>query len=278
MLSRARRTRAFWAYAILTVAALGVIIPVLWMVSTSIKTVPETFSVPPRWIPVHPTLEAYVKIWRDYPFLRYILNSVVVVSGATLISISFSALAGYGASRFRFAGRGPFLTFLLVTQMFPSIMLLIPYFKLLKTVGLLNTYPGLMLAYISFTIPICSWMMLGYFQTIPRELDAAAAIDGAGRFRTFWQIVMPLALPGLAATAIYAFLVGWNEYMFALVLTTTDQMKTVPVGIGELIGQYRVQWNDMMAVSLAVSVPLTVLFLFLQRYLISGMTAGAVKQ
>lgn len=278
MLSRRKRIRNVGAYLFLIVAALGVIVPVLWMLSTSLKSVTETFTIPPRWIPQDLTFDAYVRIWQDYPFPRNILNSFIVVSGATLVSISFSALAGYGASRFRFAGRGALLTFLLITQMFPSIMLLIPYFKLLNTLNLLNTYPGLMLAYISFTIPICSWMMLGYFQTIPKELDAAAAIDGASRFRIFAQIILPLALPGMAATAIYAFLVGWNEYMFALVLTTSAQMETVPVGIGQLIGQYRVQWNDMMAISLAVSVPLTILFLFLQRYLVSGMTAGAVKQ
>jgi ABC-type glycerol-3-phosphate transport system permease component len=248
------------------------------MLSTSLKVTPEIFTIPPRWIPEEPTLDAYVRIWREYPFARKILNSFIVVSGATLISLTFSALAGYGASRFRFVGRNGFLTFLLITQMFPSIMLLIPYFNLLRTFGLINSYPGLMLAYISFTIPICSWMMYSYFNSIPKELDSAALIDGAGRFRIFWQIILPLALPGLAATAIYAFLVGWNEYMFALILTTTDDMETIPIGIGKLIGQYRVQWNDMMAISLAVSVPLTALFLYLQRFLVSGMTAGAVKQ
>jgi ABC-type glycerol-3-phosphate transport system permease component len=171
-----------------------------------------------------------------------------------------------------------FLTFLLVTQMFPSIMLLIPYFTVMKTLGLINTYAGLILCYISFTIPFCTWMMMGYFQSIPKELDAAATIDGCGRFRIFWQIVLPLALPGLVATAMYAFLVGWNEYMFALILTTSEPMKTLAVGIGQLIGQYRIAWNDLMAVSLVASIPVTILFLLLQKHLISGLTAGAVKQ
>lgn len=266
------------SYSILILASLMVIVPMLWMLSTAVKSMEEMFTLPPRWIPEQPTLDAFIRIWTDYPFGRYFANSLIVVSAATLISLAFSALAGYGASRFQFRGKGMFLTFLLVTQMFPSIMLLIPYFKVMKTLGLINTYPGLTLCYVSFTIPFCSWMMLGYFQSIPKELDAAATIDGCGRFRIFWQIVLPLALPGLVATAMYAFLVGWNEYMFALILTTSEPMKTLAVGIGQLVGQYRIAWNDLMAVSLVASIPLTILFLVLQKHLISGLTAGAVKQ
>jgi ABC-type glycerol-3-phosphate transport system permease component len=153
-------------YTILIPASLMVIIPVLWMLSTSVKSMEEMFTLPPRWIPDQLTWKAFLRIWNDYPFGRYFANSLIVVSAATVISLIFSALAGYGASRFRFRGKGTFLTFLLVTQMFPSIMLLIPYFKVMKTLGLINTYPGLILCYISFTIPFCSWMMLGYFQSI----------------------------------------------------------------------------------------------------------------
>ncbi|NPV54102.1 MAG: carbohydrate ABC transporter permease [Firmicutes bacterium] len=276
-----RGTKRDWKpliYVGLTLSSLIVIIPILWMFSTSIKTLEETFSIPPRWIPLSPTLDNYINIWKNYPLARYFFNSIFVVSVSTIISLAFSCLAGYGVSRFRFAGKGAFLTFLLATQMFPSIMLLIPYFKLMRTFGLINTYTGLILVYISFTIPFCSWMMLGYFEGIPKELDDAALIDGCNRLRTFLSIILPLTLPGLVATAIYSFLVGWNEYMFALVLTTTTEMKTVAVGIGELIGQYRIAWNDMMTVSILASIPLAIVFLFLQKYLINSLTAGAVKQ
>lgn len=276
-LKQRRRLQMTAVFAALVVASAFVIVPVLWMFSTSIKTIEEMFSLPLKWIPDTVSWDAYKRIWTDYPFGRYIFNSLFVVSGATMISLLVSCLAGYGASRFRFFGRTAFLTFLLITQMFPSIMLLIPYFKLMKTLGLINTYGGLILAYVSFTIPLASWLMLGYFESIPKELDAAASIDGASRFRIFWQIIMPLALPGAAATAIYAFIVGWNEYIFALVLASDVKMKTVPVGIGELIGQYRIAWNDMMAVALVVSVPLIIIFLYLQKYLVSSLTAGAVK-
>ncbi len=265
------------AYVILTLVSLTVVIPVLWMLSTSVKSDQEIFTIPPRWIPEDITFESFVRIWTDYPFLNYFANSFVVVLAATFISLFFSCLAGYGASRFQFKGKGAFLTFLLVTQMFPSIMLLIPFYKIIQTLGLVNTYVGLIFTYISFTIPFCSWMMMGYFQSIPKELDEAAAIDGCGKFRIFWQIIFPLSLPGVAATAIYSFIVGWNEYMFALVLMQSEEMKTVPVGIGQLIGQYKIMWNDMMASSLVASIPVLIFFLFFQKYLISSLTAGAVK-
>jgi len=267
----------FLSYAILLLVGVAVLIPVLWMLSTSLKNDMEIFTIPPRWIPIDGTFIAYQRIWTDYPFARYFFNSFIVVSVSTLISLAFSCLAGYGASRFHFRGKGMFLTFLLITQMFPSIMLLIPFYKIIQTLGLINTHAALIMTYISFTIPFCSWMMMGYFQSIPKDLDEAAAIDGSSRFRIFYQIVLPLALPGVAATAIYSFITGWNEYMFALVLTQSETMKTVPVGIGQLIGQYKVMWNDMMAASLVAIIPLTIIFLFFQRFLISSLTAGAVK-
>lgn len=265
-------------YAILTVASAGVLIPTLWMVSTAFKSNEEVMVSPPVWIPEQPTFDSFIRIWKDYPFADYFLNSVIIVFASTLISLVFSALAGYGASRFRFPGKGAFLTFLLVTQMFPSIMLLIPFYKVLKTFGLIDSHPGLIIVYISFAIPFCTWMMLGFFQGIPKELDEAAMMDGCGKMRTFVQIILPLSLPGLAATAIYSFLMGWNEYMFAFVLMTTEDMKTLPVGIGQLNGFYKIAWNDMMAASIVSSLPLIILFLFMQKYFISSLTAGAVKQ
>ncbi|TBL75733.1 carbohydrate ABC transporter permease [Paenibacillus thalictri] len=264
-------------YAILAVACLFILIPVLWMISTSIKAETDIFAIPPRWLPEKVTFDAFSRIWTNYPFGTYFVNSLLSVSLATVLSLFFSTLAGFGASRFQFKGKGAFLTFLLVTQMFPSIMLLIPFYKIMQMLGLLDSLAGLVLTYISFTIPFCSWMMMGYFNTISKEIDQAAMIDGCSRLRLFWQILLPLTLPGVAATAIYSFIAGWNEYIFALVLITTETNKTLPIGIGQLIGQYKIVWNDLMAASLAASVPLTILFLFMQKYFISSLTAGAVK-
>lgn len=265
-------------YTVLTVMAVIVLIPILWMVSTSIKLESETITIPPQWIPDHPTLESYKRLWSEYPFATYFKNSIIISFGAVILSVGFSCLAGYGVTRFRFKGKQSFLTFLLVTQMFPSIMMLIPYYKVLSTYNLKDTYLGMILVYISFTIPFCSWMMVGFFKTIPLELDEAAIIDGCSRWRAFRQIVLPMTLPGISSSAIYAFITAWNEYMFAQILINNPELKTVPLGIAELNGFYKILWNDMMAASVIASLPLIILFIFLQKYFISGLTAGAVKQ
>lgn len=265
-------------YAALVAGAVVVLAPLGWLLSTAFKDDREIFATPPRWIPESPTIEAFIRIWTDYPFLQYFQNSIVAVGSATLIAVTFASLAGYGVARFTFPGRGAFLLFLLVTQMFPSIMLLIPYYHIMQRLGLVNTVMALVITYSSFTIPLCTWMMWGFFRSIPADLDEAASIDGLSRFRIYLMIVLPLALPGLAATAIYAFIQGWNEYVFALVLTQTDDVRTVAVGIGNLVGQYRILWNDLMAASVVALVPMLLIFGFLQRHLVTGLTGGAVKE
>lgn len=254
-----------------------VLIPVLWMISTSLKTEPETFAIPPRWIPETVTLASYKAMWVDYPFLYYFRNSIIVTLTAVVISISISCLTGYGVTRFRFRGKESFLGFVLLTQMFPSVMLLVPYYKVLNTYGLSNTLIGLSLVYISFTVPFCSWMMVGYFKTIPLELDEAAIIDGCSRWQAFVKITLPVVIPGVASSAIYAFVTCWNEYMSANLLMADGKLKTVSVGIAELNGYYKIMWNDLMASSVVASIPLVIGFIFLQKYFIGGLTAGAVK-
>lgn len=223
-------------YAVLIFFSLLVLVPVAWMISTSFKTEPETIQIPPTWIPREPTIQAYIRIWKDYPFVTYFKNSLIIVLGATLLSTVVSCFAGYGVTRFNFRGKGSFMTFMLMTQMFPSIMLLIPYYKVLSIYGLMNTHLGMILVYVSFTIPFCSWMMAGFFKSIPVELDEAAIIDGCSRMRAFRSIILPLTLPGIASTAMYSFITGWNEYMFAQVLISDPALKTVPIGIAELNG------------------------------------------
>lgn len=276
--NRKKLGSAIACYAVLIFFSLLVLIPVAWMVSTSFKTEPETIQIPPTWIPREPTVQAYIRIWKNYPFVEYFKNSLIIVLGATLLSTVVSCFAGYGVTRFNFRGKSSFMTFMLMTQMFPSIMLLIPYYKVLSIYGLMNTHLGMILVYVSFTIPFCSWMMAGFFKSIPLELDEAAIIDGCSRFRAFRTIILPLTLPGIASTAMYSFITGWNEYMFAQVLISDPTLKTVPIGIAELNGFYKILWNDMMAASLIASIPLIILFLMSQRSFISSLTAGAVKQ
>lgn len=265
------------SYGILILGACVVILPVLWMVITAVKNDMEIYQMNGNILPLEATLTSFVRIWRDYDFPLYFRNSLVVTIVAVLVSLVASALTGYGATRFQFKGKGAFLSFILMTQMFPSIMLLVPFYKILSIYGLNNSLVGLCVVYISFTIPFCSWMMVGYYRTIPVDLDESASIDGASHVQTFIRITLPLVRPGLVSSAIYAFITCWNEYMFAAILIMNDKMKTAAVAIAEMNGYYRIAWNDMMAASLVASVPLIIAFIFMQRSFISGLTAGAVK-
>ena len=266
------------ALIIVILGCLMVLVPVYWMIITSFKEAPETFSNPPTLWPTKFTLDAYKKVMDVYSFGSFFGNSLIVVVLSTLLTILVSTMAGFGASRFKFKGKGAFLGFVLVTQMFPSVIMLIPYFRILRLYGLINTHLGLMIVYISFQVPLCTWLMYSYFETIPKDLDAAAAIDGLNQWGIFRKIALPLSLPGLASTSIYAFINSWNEFQFAMVLTTTDDMKTVSVGLGQMIDDTMINWNDMMAASILASIPLILVFLFCQNLFFSGLTAGGVKQ
>jgi multiple sugar transport system permease protein len=275
---KTNKTTLIISYAILIFFVALVVFPLLWIISTAFKSQKALFDLPPQIIPKHPTLEAVRQVWIDHPFLLYFKNSIIVVTLSTLISVIFSTLAGYGISRFKFHGRGAFMAFLLGSQLFPSIMLLIPFYKIYMSLHLINTYAALVITYVSFTIPFCTWIMRGYFNGISKDLDQSAAIDGAGRTRVFRSVILPIAWPGVAATTIYSFIAGWNEYMFALVLTNTEEMKTVPVGLGQMSSEYRIDWSQMMAASLFAIIPLLIIFIFLNRYFVSGLSAGAVKE
>ena len=251
--------------------------PVLWMVSTAFKTTAETMTNPPVWIPANISFESFARLWSEYPFVQFFKNSFIITLGSMVVSVVCACLAGYGLTRFHFPGRGSMMTFVLVTQMFPSVMLLVPFYSIISTMGLIDTHLGLILVYTSFTTPFCTWMMLGFFKALPLDLDEAARIDGATVWQTFTRIILPLTLPGIASTSIYSFITSWNEYMFAFILTRSPEMRTLSVGIAEMNGYQQILWNDMMAASLIASLPLIVLFVCLQRYFISGLTAGAVK-
>ncbi|MDO5348570.1 MAG: carbohydrate ABC transporter permease [Lachnospiraceae bacterium] len=277
MKRRARITMTV-RYIILTIASILVLFPILWMISTSLKDTPEVMSGGVNWIPKKLTFDAYKRIFTDYPFFSYYKSSILITFCTVSVGVLFAIFAGYGATRFQFKGKGAFLSFLLVTQMFPSIMTLIPFYKLLKILGLSNSYKGIILVYISHTIPFCSWMMKGYFESIPTSLDESAMIDGGKRLQILFQIVAPLALPGIASTAIYSFIQTWNEFMFASILLNSEKLKTLPVGIGQMNGFYRIQYNDMMAACFVASVPILIIYILLQRYFISSLVAGAVKE
>ena len=264
-------------YALLGLLASLVLIPVLWMLSTAFKSYGETIAKPPRWVPQQISFEAFGRLWSEYPFGTYFKNSFVIVLFSMAVSVFASCLAGYGLTRFKFRGRNSLMTFILVTQMFPSVMLLVPFYSIIGKMHLLDTHLGLILVYISFTVPFCTWTMLGFFRALPLDLDEAARIDGCNSWQCFSRIILPLTLPGIASTSIYAFITSWNEYMFAFILTSRPEMKTLSVGIAEMNGFQQIRWNDMMAASLMASLPLILLFICLQKYFVSGLTSGAVK-
>lgn len=262
---------------ILVLMALGILIPVLWMVVTAFKTEMQTYSPKPQWIPDPITLDSFKKFFGLYSFGRMTFNSLITCLLSVLICVASACLAGYGVTRFQFKGRKQLMEFLLITQMFPSVMLVVPFYAVLSKFHLTNNLFGLVAVYAATNVAFSTWMLVSYFRTIPIELDEAARIDGAGNFHTFWNIILPLVVPGIAAVALFVLFNGWNEYMYSSVLISNDRLKTLTVGIISLNTQNQVKWNDLMAASTISCFPLAVLFVCFQNYFIAGMTGGAVK-
>jgi len=251
--------------------------PVIWMVVCSFKPNTQIFAYPPQlWGPDN-SMAAYAAIFTDPAKVRFFLNSYLVAMSVTIGTLFVGIMGAYAFSRWDFPGKRILNSVIISVQAIPPITLLIPYFGLIVTLGLYNTYWALILTYMVFTLPYAILMLTGYFNTIPRALDEAVMIDGAGRFRALWRVIVPVSIPGIVSVAIYTFMQAWNEFLFALTLTKTNDMRTVPIGIQLLMGQHNYEWNQMMAMSILGCLPVLILFLFFQRYFIGGMTAGAVK-
>lgn len=251
--------------------------PVLWMLSSSFKSNTQIFELPPRLITDTFSFEAYVAIFTNPETMRFFLNSYIVAGAVTILTLIVAIQAAYAFSRFEFRGKRILNVVIVSVQAVPPITLLIPYFGLMVALGLYNSYAGLILTYMVFTLPYAIIMMTGYFNTLPKELDEAVRVDGAGSMTALWRILVPISVPGIVSVGIYTFMIAWNEYLFALTLTRTIDMRTVPIGIQLLMGQHSYEWNQIMAMSVLGSIPVLILFLFFQRYFISGLTAGSVK-
>ncbi len=252
-------------------------LPILWMVSSSFKANSEIFAYPPKLITENFSFAAYTSVFTDPVKLRFFFNSYFIAIVVTVLTLVVAILAAYAFSRFQFRGKTLINIVIIGIQAVPPITLLIPYFGLIVALRLYNSYQGLILTYMVFTLPYAIIMMTGYFNTLPRELDEAARVDGTSSFGALWRILVPISLPGIVSVAVYTFMIAWNEYLFALTLTRTDDMRTVPIGIQLLMGQHSYEWSEMMAMSVLGSVPVLVLFVFFQKFFIGGMTAGAVK-
>jgi multiple sugar transport system permease protein len=278
-----RETRSSHVFRWIVVVFLTIftVVPLYVMVTSSMKPLSEVQGAF-TWWPQTITFQPFIDMWTTVPLASYFVNSLIVSSAATLISLVIAVFAAYAVSRYRFKGRNVFTTTVLSTQMFPGVLFLLPLFLIFVNINqavgiqLVGTRWGLIITYFTFVLPFSIWMLAGYFDGIPRELDEAAKVDGSGPMGALWHVVLPAARPGLIAVAIYSFMTSWGEVLFASVMTT-DENRTLAVGLQLYSTQTNVYWNQIMAASLVVSIPIVVAFLLLQRNFVAGLTAGAVK-
>jgi multiple sugar transport system permease protein len=274
-----RRSRAP-LYVVHVVLVALFLIPLLWTLSTSLKTPRDIMVYPPALIPANPTLANYLEIWttRDGIFRRYFVNSVIVSAGAAAVVAAVSTLAGYGFAILTFKGKNVIFLMIIAAILIPFQALLIPLFQLMRDLGLLNTYQGLIIIYATFQLPFGIFMMRNAFSTVPISLRESALLDGANEFRVMRSVMLPLVLPGVMTTIIYSLYVTWNEFLIALVFTTQEEMKLLTVGLRQLaVGRYTTNWEYLTAGSIISFIPIMIIFMFLQRYFIRGVTGGAVK-
>ncbi|NPV56929.1 MAG: carbohydrate ABC transporter permease [Anaerolineae bacterium] len=251
-------------------------LPFIYMISTSLKGQSELFTRPATFFPTKGYyFQAYLDVWSKGKFDQYFMNSVVVSSASTLVSVVIAILAGLGFARYKLPNK--LLLSILVSQLFPLVLLVPPFFVVFRQMGLYDTHAALIISYVSFALPYSVWMLTGYFRSIPIDLEEAAQVDGATRLGAYLRITLPLATPGIAATIVYCFILAWNEFLFAFTFISNPSLRTLPVGLQMFIGQYGVEWNLLMAGAVVTTIPVVVLFVILQRYLVAGLTAGAVK-
>ncbi len=254
-----------------------VLAPYAWMFVTSLKPPAELYTKTVRYWPDHPTFEAYLLLMRTTPFLGYMRNSTIVALATCAIALSVAMAAAYCFSRIPFKGKAVLLFGFLMTQLFPSVLLVLPLFLLMRSLGILNTPPALILAHSTFAVPFATWLLTGFFNAIPRELDEAATIDGCTRFQAFRHVLLPLCAPGVAAAVTYIFIYSWNEFLYALTFTADLRARTLPVGLQTFMGEYIIRWDLLTAGGVITALPIVVFFMLVQRRLIAGLTAGAVK-
>ncbi|UXN69985.1 carbohydrate ABC transporter permease [Devosia neptuniae] len=272
-----------WSGRLFLVLVLGfTVMPMIWMIITSLKTGFAAMQYPPQWWPAEPTLENYTRLLDPsgrigQDFLHYFWNSLWVSTITTILAVVVAVPAAYAFSRFRFPGRNFLFFAVLLRNMFPAVVFLVPLFILMKALGLVNTHGSLILTYLTFGLPLAIWLLKGFYDNIPIQLEQAARIDGATRFQAFIFIVMPLSTPGIIATSIYSFIGAWNEYIYAYTFLTKQSQMTLPVGIQRFFSENATDWPGLMAATFIMSVPVVVLFLVLQKYFVRALTEGAVK-
>jgi len=267
------RWLAILALLLLVLASL---FPFYWAVVSSLTPEARLFQRPSLW-PNELVTDHYRALFAERDFWLPIRNSLIVAGVTTLLCVVLGAPCAYAVARLQFRGKALILGFILAVTMFPQISIVSPLYLLLRELRLINTYPGLILPYVTFAMPLTVWLLVGFFRQLPRELEEAALVDGASRLRAFWEIVLPLSWPGLATTAIITFVYCWNEFLFALSFTLGPERQTVPVAIALFRGQYQVPWGQILAAAVVATAPVALLVLIFQRRIVAGLTAGAVK-
>jgi multiple sugar transport system permease protein len=273
------RTARRIAYSLFAwTVVLAVAFPLFWMVSTALKPQSELFAIPPTLFPERPTLEHFAQLLFRSPFPTYFANSAMVAAATTLVVIAIGTLGAHSLVRFRYPGREALARLVLFTYLLPPVVLVIPLYLLMAKLGLVNSLASLVITYTSFALPFALWLLRSFMAAIPADLEAAAQMDGANRMQAFVDIILPQALPGIVSTALFTFILAWNEYLFALVLISKDTTKPLPTGvITMLTSAFTVEWSLLMAASVLMSVPLVICFAFLQKHLTAGFGAGGVK-
>lgn len=267
------------SHLILIFASIISVFPMIWILSTSFKFKEDVLKPGIQLIPTNFTLSNYEHLlsMNDYIFWKWLGNSVGIALITTIVGLFLASTTAYAFSRFEFKGKKPLLFSFLLTQMFPGAILIVPLYNVIKGLGLLNSYTGLLIAYSTISLPFCVWMLKSFFDTIPKSLEEAAMIDGLTSFGTFWRIILPLSLPGLSVTAFFSFITAWNEFMFALTFMSTTEHYTLPVGLRTFVFEFNTDWHYMAAGAVIVSLPVLVFFFIAQKFIIGGLTAGGVK-
>ena len=279
--SHARKARRVGKYAL--VYSFGLIFvffsitPILWGLSTALKLTKNQYSFPPQWIPRPITFDHFIDALNNKAVIHGFVNTLIIAVSTTIIALIVGVLGAYGFSRYRFPGRKTLLWSVLFTQLFPRVVVIVPFFVTLRNLNLMNTLPGLVLVYLMVIFPISIWMIKGFFDRIPVEIEEAAVVDGCSLPRLLWQIVLPMSRPALVAVAMYSFILAWNEFLFALVFTQGLDKRPLSVALAFFIDETGIQWGDLMAASFLMSIPAIIVFTLSQKLLVRGLSEGAVK-
>lgn len=252
-------------------------LPLLWGISTALKVPSEVYSFPPTWIPKTLTFENFLAVFQNKNLIRAFFNTLIIASGTTLAALVVGVLGGYGFARYRFPGRDTLLWSVLFTKLFPRVVVIVPFFVTLRNLQLMNTYQGLILVYLMVTFPVAIWLLKGFFDKIPAEIEEAAVIDGCSLPRLLWHVIIPMSRPALIAVAMYSFILAWNEFLFALVFTNGLERRPLSIALAFFIDENGIRWGELMAASVVMSLPAVIVFTLAQKLLVRGLGEGAVK-